>query len=139
MAKVGLTSIINSSFIQRITNAAKGSGSSSSTQVSQGKSNVSLSGGLRTSAKSYTSAVDNMNELISFLNLSKESLTRLGEIVDEDAAYSHDELDERNPQEELHFLGIDPEDPLQQEGGLFSLKETMATGPGGSVGGGSPP
>ncbi|MBX7137485.1 MAG: hypothetical protein K1X83_05825 [Oligoflexia bacterium] len=87
MAKVSLDSVIDKSLINRFRGLASGSGSSNAaksvTAALSGKSGaVTIADGLRTGARTFASAVQNINSSIGLVNVSRAVLTNLGELTD---------------------------------------------------------
>lgn len=85
MAEIGLRGIVDKTFVERFS-ALASSGSSSGSGLAQalrgGGSRVSISDGLRMGARIYATAVQNLNSTISIVNLSQDTLQKLGEITD---------------------------------------------------------
>ncbi|RMG43623.1 MAG: hypothetical protein D6719_03505, partial [Candidatus Dadabacteria bacterium] len=82
MPRIGLTQVINSDFLNRFTGLARGSSTSSIKKALQGGTSVSLSDGLRIGARTFATAVQNLNSVVSFVNLSRSTLEDLGGLVD---------------------------------------------------------
>ncbi len=47
---------------------------------------------------------------------------RMSIVVDQDAADPHGQLDGRDPKQELHFMRVNPEDPLEEKKRLLPLE-----------------
>jgi hypothetical protein len=82
MATPTISSVVNASFLNRLTGLASGASSSNPAAALTGKSKVSISDGLRTGARAYGNAVQGLNSVISFLNLSKDALEKLDNLTD---------------------------------------------------------
>jgi len=80
MASKGIGSILTESFVNRFVGLSQGSNTKVSAASSS--SNASLSNGLRLGARLYGTAIQGLNSLISFINLSKSTLETLEKLTD---------------------------------------------------------
>ncbi len=81
MAIVSLSNVLDARYIKRLTGLASG-GSSQSKSALSSSSNATINQGLRYGARLYGTAVQGLNSLISFVNISKDTLGKLLSITD---------------------------------------------------------
>jgi hypothetical protein len=83
MSRIGLGKVISAEFIQRFTQIASSSAPISST-LNGGQSSQSLFGaGLRIGARTFSTALNGLNDAVSFVNLSQQALQDLSKITDQ--------------------------------------------------------
>jgi len=78
----GLRAGINGSLIERLSAYSGSTSANPLSALSGGASNSSIRSGLRTGARAFSNAVQNINNVISIVNISKDVLTELGGITD---------------------------------------------------------
>lgn len=83
MAIKGIRSVVNETFIKRFAAVAAGDSSSNLAKaIRGGASTVSISEGLRLGARTFATAVQNLNSTIGVINISRDTLEKLGKITD---------------------------------------------------------
>jgi hypothetical protein len=79
MAVASLEKVVNGSFVRRFQGLA--TGAASSTSPLGGSSTVTVADGLRLGARTFATAVQGLNATISFVNISRNTLSQLGKVV----------------------------------------------------------
>ena len=83
MSSIGLTTSTTQTLIGRFSSISSSSSSDSLRKAIQGQSDsTSISATLRTGARTYATAIQGLNSLVAFTNLSETSLEKLGDMTD---------------------------------------------------------
>ncbi len=82
MTRISLPSIISERLVTRFQGVAAGTSSSSNTLSGSASSASTLRDGLRLGARTYGTAVQGLNSLLSFVNLSQSTLKELSSITE---------------------------------------------------------
>ena len=111
MSGIGISSVINASFINSFRGLASSSSNSSRALAAalngQSSSSTSISDGLRFGARTFSTAIQGLNTAISFVNLSQSTLKDLLKITDKAISLAQRACDSGASEDERRKLNLE--------------------------------